>query len=268
MDLFSGGSLGVSVHRGHFKGGTFAFEDVRTFNSPNPNDFYDKDAMAVSHSACDDSQSGPCDTANAGSGAAYVSITNFIEVCGIPAFGFGQIELWRTHDGGNSWQGATIVSPDVTFITDPNDPNCGLTGTLPQGSVPAIGPHGEVYVTWLQGPTFSGNGGSRESTNANIQVATSLDGGVTFGKPVKIARTNLSNLRTAPAGYNRFSRLDSPRIAVADTGRNRGRVYVTFTSEVRPAPAPGAVTCPSGLPSGSVCVTGPSLGRGLHELLR
>src|SRR4029077_11358367 len=254
VDRFSGGSLGVSVHRGHFKGGAFAFEDVRTFNSPNPNDAYDKDAMAVSHSGCDDSASGPCDTANEGSGTAYVSISNFIEVCGIPAFGFGQIELWRTHDGGDSWQGPTVVSPDLTVITDPTDPNCGLAGTIQQGSVPAIGPHGEVYVTWLQGPTFSGNGGSKESTNATIQVATSLDDGVTFGKPIKIARTNLSNLRTAPAGYNRFSRLDSPRIAVADTGRNHGRVYVTFTSEVSPAPVPGTVTCPSGLPSGSVCV--------------
>jgi hypothetical protein len=262
VDRFSGASLGVSVHRGHFNGGTFAFEDVRTFNSPNPNDFYDKEAIAVTHSACDDPER-PCDTAIDRSGAAYVSVSNFIEVCGIPAFGFGQIELWRTHDGGDSWQGATIVSPDLTFITDPKDPNCGLTGTVQQGSVPAIGPHGEVYVTWLQGPTFSGNGGSSESTNANIQVATSLDGGVTFGTPVKIASTNVSNLRTAPAGYNRFNRLDSPRIAVANTGRNHGnnnndnknnRVYVTFTSEVSPAPVPGTVPCPAGLPSGSVCV--------------
>lgn len=239
VDMFTGASLGVSIHRGHFKNGGFAFEDVHTFNTANPNDGYDKDAFAA---------------AKDGTGAAYGSITNFIEVCGIPQFGFGQIEVWRTHDGGDSWQGPTVVSPDMTFITDPTNPNCGLTGTIQQGSAPAIGPKGEVYVTWLAGPTFTGPGGSVESTDANIMVATSLDGGVTFGSPVIIATTNVSFLRTSPAGYNRFNRLDSPRIAVATTGRDRGRVYVTFTSETVPAPIPGAVTCPSGLPKGSVCV--------------
>jgi hypothetical protein len=239
VDYFTGASLGVSIHRGHFHDGSFAFEDVHTFNTSNPNDFYDKDAFAA---------------AKDGSGAAYGTITNFIEVCGIPAFGFGQIELWRTHDGGDTWQGPTIVSPDMTFITDPKNPNCGLTGTYQQGSAPAIGPKGEVYVTWLEGPTFTGPKGSIESTNASIEVARSLDGGVTFDSAVTVATTNVSFLRTSPAGYNRGSRLDSPRITVATTGRNHGRVYVTFTSEVAPAPIPGTVTCPSGLPSGSVCV--------------
>ncbi len=239
VDYFTGASLGVSVHRGHFRNGSFAFEDVHTFNASNPNDFYDKDAFAA---------------AKDGSGAAYGTITNFIEVCGIPAFGFGQIEVWRTHDGGDSWQGPAIASPDMTFISDPSNPDCGLTGTIQQGSAPAIGPNREVYVTWLAGPTFTGPGGSIESTNARIQVARSLDGGVTFGSAVTVASTNVSFLRTAPAGYNRFNRLDSPRIAVATTGANHGRVYVTFTSEVAPAPIPGPVPCPSGLPAGSVCL--------------
>jgi len=239
VDDVTGASRGVSIHRGHFSSGGFAFEDVHTVNSSNPNDFYDKDAFAAAHDK---------------SGAAYVTVTNFIEVCGIPAFGFGQIEVWRTRDGGNSWQGPSIASPDITFITDPSNPDCGLTGTLQQGSAPAIGPNGEVYVTWLQGPTFTGPMGSVESTDANIEVATSLDGGMTFGAPVTVAATNVSFLRTSPAGYNRFSRLDSPRIAVATAGSKGGRVYVTFTSETSPAPIPGAVPCPSGLPAGSKCV--------------
>jgi hypothetical protein len=73
-----------------------------------------------------------------------------------------------------------------------------------------------------------------------------------LGSAVTIAGINVSFLRTAPAGYNRFNRLDSPRIAVATTGGNHGRIYVTFTSEVAPAPIPGTVACPSGLPAGSV----------------
>ena len=239
VDAVTGASLGVSVHRGHFSASGFAFEDVRTVNSSNPNDLYDKDAMAA---------------AKGGSGLAVVSLTNVIEVCGIAAFGFGEITVWHSQDSGNTWQGPVIVSPDMTFITDPSNPNCGLTGTLQTGSVPAIGPNGEVYVTWLQGPTFTGPMGSIESTDANIEVATSLDGGVTFGAPVTVATINVSFSRTSPAGYNRSSRLDSPRIAVATAGSNAGRVYVTFTSETSPAPIPGAVSCPSGLPAMSVCV--------------
>jgi hypothetical protein len=239
VDFTTGAPLGVSIHRGHFSGSSFSFSDVHTVNSSNPNDSYDKDAFAAAHDK---------------TGAAYVTVTNFIELCGQPAFGFGQIEVWRTHDGGNSWQGPSIAAPDLTFITDPTNPNCGLTGTIQQGSAPAIGPHGELYVTWLQGPTFTGSGGSVESTDANIEVATSLDGGVTFGPAVTVASTNVSFLRTSPAGYNRFNRLDSPRIAVATSGNNAGRVYVTFTSETSPAPIPGVVICPSGLPAGSICV--------------
>ncbi len=240
VDATTGASLGVSVHRGHFGSSSFAFSDVKTFNAANPNDFYDKEALAAAHDK---------------SGTAYVSVTNFIEVCGIPGFGFGQIEVWRTRDGGNSWQGPTIASPDMTFITDPTNPNCGLTGTVQQGSAPAIGPNGEVYITWLQGPTFTGAGGSVvESTNANTEVATSLDGGVTFGAPVTVASTNLSFLRTAPAGYNRSFLFATPRITVATSGTNAGRVFVTFTSETSPAPIPGVVPCPSGLPAGSICV--------------
>jgi hypothetical protein len=239
LDINTGNSLGVSVHRGRFDEEGFRFTDVQTFNTSNPGDGYDKDAMAA---------------AKDGSGAAYVTITNFIEVCGIPQFGFGQIEVWRTHDAGELWQGAAIASPDQTFVTDPSDPNCGLTGTIQQGSAPAIGPNGEVYVTWLAGPTFSGSGGSVESTGGKIQFARSLNGGVTFGQAKTVAATNVSFLRTAPAGYNRGNRLDSPRIAVDTTGSHQGRVYVTFTSEVSPAPIPGTVACPSSLPSTAVCV--------------
>jgi hypothetical protein len=75
--ISSRSSFLTTRHRGHFHDGSFAFEDVHTFNSANPNDFYDKDAFAA---------------AKDGSGTAYATITNFIEVCGILAFGFGQID--------------------------------------------------------------------------------------------------------------------------------------------------------------------------------
>jgi hypothetical protein len=239
VDTNTGASLGVSIHRGRFHGKHFHFKDVHVLNTPFAGDGYDKDAFAA---------------AKDGSGAAYMTITNFIEVCGIPEFGFGQIEVWRTHDAGDTWEGPVIASPDETFITDPTNPDCGFTGRYQQGSAPAIGPWGEVYVAWLAGPTFSGPGGSVESTDAKIKVARSLDGGFSFHKPVTVAVTNVSFLRTAPGGYNRSTRLDSPRIAVDTTGFHQGRVYVAFTSEVSPAPIPSTVPCPSTLPSTAVCV--------------
>jgi len=240
VDINTGAELGVSIHRGRFSEDRgFKFTDVQVVNTSIPGDGYDKDALAA---------------AKDGSGAVYVTITNFIAVCGIPEFGFGQIEVWRSHDAGETWQGPAIASADETFITDPNNPNCGLNGREQQGSVPAIGPNGEVYVAWLAGPTFTGPGGSIVSTDAKIRVARSLDGGVTFHHATTVAETNLSFVRTAPGGYNRSTRLDSPRIAVDTTGSHAGRVYVAFTSEVSPAPIPGAVPCPSGLPKGAACI--------------
>jgi hypothetical protein len=221
----NGASLGVSVHRGHFGGGTFAWQDVTTFNTSNPNDFYDKEALAA---------------AKDGSGAAYVTVTNFIGLCGQPAFGFGQIEVWRTHDAGATWQGPAVASPDATFITDPNNPACGATGVLQQSSVPAVGPSGEAYVVWSFGPTFT----NTTSTNAEIRFARSLDGGVTFAAPVTVAAIN-SFRQDSPVGYNRDRMNDHPRIAVATTGPDKGRIYVAFYSAVAPVTAGAITPCPA-----------------------
>jgi len=241
VDATTGADLGVSVHRGHFGGGSFAWEDVQVFNAPNaqnqcqvfgappgtlaPCDFYDKEAIAA---------------AKDGSASAYVSLTNFIGLCGFAQFGFGQIEVWRTHDGGDTWQGPAIVSPDVTFITTGPVPPCGTTGVLQQSSVPAIGPNGEVYVVWQFGPTF--NPGT--STNAEIRFARSLDGGVTFDTPVTVAAIN-SMRQNVPVGYNRDRINDHPRIAVATDDPHRGRIYVAYYSAVAPVTAGALSPCPA-----------------------
>src|SRR5262249_40196835 len=194
-------------------GGSFTWNDVHTFNAPNPNDFYDKEAIAMAKDS---------------SGAGYVSLTNFIELCGQPAFGFGQIEIWRTHDGGNTWQGPVVASPDKTFVTDPTNPSCGLAGTLQQSSVPAIGPNGELYVVWQRGPDLGVPG-----TSAQIGFARSLDGGVTFSTPTTVDSIN-SFRNDPPVGYNRDRMNDHPRVAVATSGPHKGRVHVTYYSPVAP----------------------------------
>jgi hypothetical protein len=226
VDATTGANLGVSVHRGHFDGlGGFAFQDAQTFNAPNaPNDFYDKEAIAAAKDL---------------SGAAYVSLTNFIKVCNVPQAGFGQIEVWRTHDAGNTWSGPVIVSADKTDITDPNNPACGSGGVLQQSSAPAIGPNGDVYVAWQLGPHLGPTG-----TSAQIVVARSLDGGVTFGTPVVVA--NINSMRNdSPVGYNRDRINDHPRVAVATSGSFKGRVYVTYYSALAPVLAASLSPCPA-----------------------
>ncbi|HZY93279.1 MAG TPA: hypothetical protein VFE98_00235 [Candidatus Bathyarchaeia archaeon] len=67
------------------------------------------------------------------------------------AGGFGQIEVWRSTDAGNTFQGPVSVGPDETDTAA--DPFCN-TGRLNQGSMPVIGNDGSVYVTWTRGPRF------------------------------------------------------------------------------------------------------------------
>jgi hypothetical protein len=225
VDAIAGADLGVSVHRGHFRGNNFAWEDVRVFNAPNaPNDFYDKEAIAIDKN---------------GSKTGYVSLTNFIKTCGVPQNGFGQIEVWRTTDAGNTWLGPEVVSPDQTDITNPANPSCGLGGVLQQSSAPAVGPNGEVYVTWQLGPHLGPTG-----TGAQIVVARSLDGGVTFGPPVAVDTIN-SMRNNPPVGYNRDRINDHPRIAVANSNPNRGRVYVAYYSAVAPVTTAPTAPCPA-----------------------
>ncbi len=231
-----GATLGVSVHRGHFTSSGFTFDDVHILPPPSPNDFYDKEAIA---------------TTKDGSGTGLVTLTNFAQTCNQPANGFGQIEAWRTHDAGSTWQGPTVVSPDQTFVTDPANPSCGNGGVLQQSSAPAVGPNGEMYLAWQFGPTL--NAGALPSTDAAIKVARSLDGGLTFGAPVTVAGIN--SMRQDPfVGYNRNRINDHPRIAVDTTGAHKGRVYITFYSAVDPATSPGTVDCPDTVPTTATCV--------------
>lgn len=214
-------SRGVIVHRGRFNGNTFEWYDAQSFDSPanavTPGaDFYDKEALVA---------------AKDGSKAVYVSLTNFEETCDIPQYGWGTIEVWRSHDGGDTWQGPAIASPDQTFITDPSNPDCGAAGVLQQSSVPAVGPGGELYVVFQYGPTFLADGST--TPDADIVVARSLDGGVTFDAPVKVADIN-SMRQDSPVAYNRSRINDHPRIVVATSGPNRGRVYVAYYSAVSP----------------------------------
>jgi hypothetical protein len=97
-------------------------------------------------------------------GRIYVTWTQF-KYTRVPTFYVeSPILLSYSDDGGATWNG----------------PHAVTTPTLnrDQGSVPAVGPNGEVYVAFENYNTLG-------STN-QIMVATSLDGGNTFSPPVKV----------------------------------------------------------------------------------
>ncbi len=203
---------GVSVHTGAFRGRNFSWADSVLIQSPDyPNDFVDKEALAVDR--------------RGNRTVLYVSLTNFVEVCDIPFFGFGQIELYRSLNGGATWS-RTIIQPDESFVIDPTRPDCGLDGVIDQGSMPAVGPEGELYVAWERG-WFAPLVGGAALPRAEIAVARSDNQGATFGSRVSVASI-CSGALTPPAAYNRTSSNDFPRIAVAQSGPHRGRVYVAF----------------------------------------
>lgn len=221
----SGADLGVSIHTGHFtRNGGFVWTGVQVLSSPanqaNPGfDFYDKESITM---------------ANDGSGVGVVTVTNFQGICNIAQFGYGTIEVWRTHNDGRSWQGPTVVSPDQSFVHDPTDPLCGYYGSVQQGSVAAIGPYGQVYVSWVKGPTYTDQVSPYYiSPYSQIMEATSYNGGRTFSTPVVVDTINSAS-NDAPVAYNRPTILDSPRISVISSGLHRGRVLISYFAAVSP----------------------------------
>jgi hypothetical protein len=236
-DDTTGAPLGVGISRGRFAAtGAFTWQDGQVLRPADPGGIYDRPALVA---------------ARDGSGAAYLAVTDFIPLPCANGAGvsgpFGQIEVWRTHDSGASWQGPVIAGADMT-IADATDPDCGDTGVFQQNASLAIGPNGEVYVAWQLGPVFTRGG---TATSAAIVIGRSLDGGVSFQPPVKI--TDINSLRQdTPAGYNRARFADPPRVFVATSGAHPGRIYATYAAALAPVSPALVAACPVG--TSGVCI--------------
>jgi len=90
--------------------------------------------------------------------------------------------------------------------------------------MPAIAPDGTVYVTWERGWLFPVTGSNQ---TPQIVISKSTDGGTTWS-PRTLVSDICSGALFPPAGYNRETTNDFPRIAVAQSGPHRGRIYVVY----------------------------------------
>ncbi|MBI1745535.1 MAG: exo-alpha-sialidase [Acidobacteria bacterium] len=154
--------------------------------------FFDKEALAVDK------------TGGATSGYIYMSYTVFTSFL----FSTGQIEIVRSTDEGATWGPRIVIRAEETLVN--------------QGSMPAVGPNGEVYAVWERGWQSTPN-------QASIVMSKSTDAGQTWGPMTTIADI-CSIAFNPPSGYNRIVINDFPQIAV-DNGPGsprRGYVYVTW----------------------------------------
>ena len=122
------------------------------------------------------------------------------------------ILIQSSADGGLTWSNPLALS-------DPGDDG------FVQGARVAVGPAGEVYVTWYvigRNPPYQDAYPVRKSTN----------GGATFA-PATTAAYVFSNFSSGAPGFNRPRGITFPTLAVdRSNGPRRGRVYVGWQESV------------------------------------
>ncbi len=141
------------------------------------------------------------------------------------------IELVKSEDGGLTWTDPVAVSPVVRRAygeTGDGSGAPGVVGTLRvvQGSQPAVAPDGTVHVAWMDSTDDDSQKGIAE-----IQVASSTDGGDTWSTPVVASVFNEPEFRPR-TNYFRFWASAFPQIATGP----EGEVYVAYVG--RPSDKP------------------------------
>lgn len=112
--------------------------------------------------------------------AIYVTYTDFTDYC----TGFFVCKenstIMQTHSTnfGVTWSKPLAVSPNATATNS----FTGTTGRLIQGSMPSVGPNGDLYVAYYD----SGKNGPLNAS-ATVMISKSTNGGATFGAPAQAA---------------------------------------------------------------------------------
>jgi hypothetical protein len=138
----------------------------------------------------------------------------------VPTIGFLVSSFYTSTDGGATWFNGHIPTTGFNATGDP-----GVAFNTKFADVHFV----QLGVNLGQSP--------RNSAVGSVEVSTSHDGGVTWGKPVLVAKgTGVSN------GIVH----DKPAIAVDNnpTSPHYGRVYVTWTRLLFPGPPPGSLEFP------------------------
>jgi hypothetical protein len=137
------------------------------------------------------------------SGRLYLSYTVF-------SANADTIVFQRSSVGGATWDSPQRLS---------SNPEAGYV----QGSRPAVGPGGEVYLTWYSiGPVDVDY----------MKIRKSMDQGATFNAAVNVAAI-YANFGSGAPGFNRGAGVTYPSIAVdRSTGTQRGRVYLAWNESV------------------------------------
>jgi len=175
---------GIAVVKGTFSGSNFSWGNPVVVRSENNAAFFLDKLWLVADSL---------------SGNLYLTYTEF-------GPGTDELDFKRSLDGGATW------SADIKINSASED------GAV-QGSRPAVGPNGEVYVVYYA---------IGSSTTDNMRFRSSANNGASFGA-VTTAIQFHPNFGTGAPGFNREMGIQFPSIAVdRSIGSERGRVYVTW----------------------------------------
>ena len=193
---------GVAVIKGSFCGNTFSWgKPVKAILLPNNSNLIDKEWMA----------------ADSLTGNLYLTFSNFLMVGGQAVS--NSIQFVRSTDQGRTW-------------STPQTLSAAADAGLVQGSRPAVGPDGEVYVVWYTIGQSSGPNANSPFGRDFLRVRKSIDNGSTFAAVVT-ADSLFSNFSSGGPGFNRGIGITFPGIAVdRSNGPRRGHVYLTWNESL------------------------------------
>lgn len=118
-----------------------------------------------------------------------------------------RIVFSRSTDGGLNWSVPVVISD--------SSGDCRDSSNTVEGAVPAIGPEGEVYISW--------------SSPSGIKFDKSLDGGLTFGRDVYAAGQ--------PGGWDfdirGIDRCNGMPVTICDISNSkyRGNIYINWSDQ-------------------------------------
>ncbi len=181
----------------------------RTFpsNSTISSEIFDKEYIAV----------GPSKT-NLSVDAVYVTYTDFIDYCSGFFVCKENSTIMQVHSTnfGATWSKPLAVSPNATITTTSTS-----VGRLVQGSMPAVGPNGDLYVAYYD----SGKNGPFNAS-ATVMISKSTNGGISFSPPAQAALIT-QQLTYASQGSTCCFRWFSSMFPSMDVAPD-GTVYVAY----------------------------------------